>query len=698
MQPRPHQIEALEAIRSIGPSGRALAVLACGTGKTLIGRMAALERAGDDGRVMLLVPSKELLRQTYEDWQRDVPGGVDGLLVFSDPSVGEANATTDSDKIATFLRTETGRIRLLLCTYQSAARVAEAYEADVDLPPLDVMVLDEAHRTAGPGGHAYALVLDDNRIPATTRIALTATAKVHPAGDGTQDVVSMDDPSLYGERVYELTFGAAIQKKLLSDFRVAVVLVADEEVHQVLLEQTSLPRGDELTTSQVAAQIAVARAVEEYGLRRIIAFHGRRERSRVFTNTLGSTASTVTRVPIEALHVDGTSNPSERRAVLAKLANPDEGGATVLSNIQVLTEGVDVPSVDSVVFADPKTSKIAIAQAVGRALRLHPGKDKPSVIVLPVYLAPGESPETVLEGSDFRHVWAVLSSLRDFDERMDSSFSQARMEFGEQEFTGQDRSVSLPSAIEILGEDGVLQSKLHEALKLHILTNTTESWLDRYGKLKAYLEFTGDVPKNSYVTPQGDALGSFAASQKTNYKKGVLLPSRAELLEKLPGWNWGKRQERYPEIDEPALMELVDEFNNVLRDHSVESELRSMRMIKLAYRCERLVPEFKWPPSKYRAFVNNAVGTMHGLWNRTKDHPNSLYHQTVKGEELAAEFRKVAEEGDPSTRRERMADIARSFEEIFPHFKVSEYRHDPWFLEEAERMKAHFRQQEQRTP
>ncbi|MFI2616610.1 DEAD/DEAH box helicase family protein [Streptomyces sp. NPDC018584] len=689
MQPRPHQIEALEAIRAIGPSGRALAVLACGTGKTLIGRMAALERAGADGRVMLLVPSKELLRQTYEDWQRDVSGGVDGLLVYSDPSVGEANATTEASKIADFLAADSSRVRLLLCTYQSAARVAEAYETRPDLPALDVMVLDEAHRTAGPGGSAYSVVLDNQRIPSATRISLTATAKIHPAGDGTQDVVSMGDPDLYGERVYELTFGSAIQRGLLSDFRVAVVLVTDKEVHQVLLSQQGMPRQEELTTSQVASQIAVARAIEEYGLRRIIAFHGRRDRSRVFTDTLTNTAAKVTSVPIQALHIDGLSSPPERRAVLDRLANPTEGSATVLSNIQVLTEGVDVPSVDSVVFADPKTSKIAIAQAVGRALRLHPGKDKPSVIVLPVYLAPGESPEAVLAGSDFRHVWAVLSSLRDFDERMDATFTQARMDLGEREFTGKDEAIAWPSTIDILGEEESLQDKLHEALKLHLLTNVTESWLDRYGKLKAYMEFTGDMPKNSYVTPQGDALGNFAASQKTNYKRGTLLPSRVELLEALPGWDWGKRQEKYPAFDNDVFMAKVMEFIDVMRDHSIDTSLRNIRMIKLAYQFHDFLPGFKYPATKYKAAVNNAVMAMAGLWTRTGKGSSSTILNILQGEKLAEEFREATQTEDAFLRIQRMRNVAKKFEAIYPNFEVDASRQEPWLIEEAARMKEH---------
>jgi superfamily II DNA or RNA helicase len=588
--------------------------MACGTGKTKVGRDGALARVGSTGLVMVVVPSKWLARQTYLDWAGDVDAPLDALLVYSDPPVGEAAASTDPEIIAEFLNRDTGGLRLLVSTYQSADQVAAAYASTPGLPPVDVMVLDEGHWTAGATGHAYSLPLYDDKIPAVTRLTLTATAKIHPGGDGTQDVVSMDNPELYGERVYELTFGEAIHRKLLADFRVAVVMVTDEEVHQVLLAQEGMPRSEDLSTSQIAAQIAVARAIEKYGSRRIIGFHSRVDRSKAFTRTFNRAASTVTLIPVEALHIDGTTRQSVRHEALQRLAHPADGGATVLSNVAVFTEGVDVPAADAVVFADPKTSKIAIAQAVGRALRLHPEKDQPSVIILPVYLAPGENAEQVLASSEFRHVWAVLSSLRDYDERMDTALATGRIKLGEREFNPEDRDTYLPSAIEILGHDELLHAKLHEAIKLHILTGTTEPWLTRYGKLKAYMTFTGDMPKSDYVTPSGDNLGSFAAAQRAAYTQGTLLPSRQKLLEALPGWQWAKK--RPPKIDEEALHAIVREWLDALRDH--ENPDRHKRLIEIAHRCNEVVPDFSFPHTRYKAYISNAVGSMESLYRRVQ--------------------------------------------------------------------------------
>ena len=610
MEPRPHQRDALKAIESIGASGRALVVMACGTGKTKVGRDAAVARAGESGLVMVVVPSKWLVRQTYLDWLSDSDSPLDALLVYSDPAVGEAAATTDESVIAEWLGRDVAGMRLMVCTYQSADRVAAAYASTPDLPVVDAMVLDEGHWTAGPSGRAYALPLYDDKIPATTRITLTATARVHPDGDGTQDVVSMSDPALYGERVFELTFGEAIQRGLLADYRVAVVVVTDEEVHQVLLAQQHLPRGEELSTGQVAAQIAVSRAVDTYDLRRVVGFHSRVDRSKTFTRTLGRVASAITTVPVQALHVDSTTSHADRQAALQGLAQPGRG-ATVLSNVAIFTEGVDVPAADGVVFADPKASKVAITQAVGRALRLHPDKDQ-SVIILPVYLAPGENAEQVLASSEYRHVWAVLSALRDHDERMDAALTAKRIELGEREVLGGSEQFSMPGMIDMLGPDEVLHGRMREALSLHLLTGATESWLTRYGKLKAYMQFTGVMPRHDYVTPQGDALGRFVQAQKAARAKGVLLPSREGLLEELPGWTWPEK--KAGPIDREALHALVVEWHEA--SGIPEPVERHEKLASLAVRCESLMPDFKYPYSKFRAHINNAVWAMEALYRR----------------------------------------------------------------------------------
>ncbi|WP_240152153.1 helicase associated domain-containing protein [Streptomyces mobaraensis] len=348
----------------------------------------------------------------------------------------------------------------------------------------------------------------------------------------------MDDEELYGKRIYELSFGSAIQRKLLADYEVAIVLVSDQDVHATLLAQSggspaSSGSSDEAT---VAAQIALSRAMHEYDLWQVIAFHSRVARSKAFSATLGVIGATSANVQITSLHMDGKTPTATRSSQLEMLANPPRGRRVVLNNVRTLTEGVDVSSVDGICLVDPKSSQTDIVQAVGRALRLHPDHDRPALILLPVYVAPGESPQAVLEASSFRHVWRVLATLRDQDERMDAALTTARRRLSSDvaENTGVAQSV-LPEKVRIYGSTNI-DANFVAALGVHVLENTTEDWYHFYGLLERYAAAHGHtaVPTST----ESGTLSSWAARQRGLYAAGKLLPKRAALLQAQPGWTW----------------------------------------------------------------------------------------------------------------------------------------------------------------
>lgn len=537
MRPRPHQREALQAIRNHA-GDRALVVMACGTGKTLVGRRAAMERSAST--VLVVVPTLALAEQTYQRWAEDCPRGLEALIVCSDATIGGVGVpvTVNPERIAHFLAPgRSAGMRLLISTYHSAERIAEAYALHA-LPPLDFGIFDEAHHTAGRAGKAFSVVLDNDRIPIASRLSLTATAVVHDGSDGTADVISMTDHSLYGKRIYELPFGRAIQLKLLADYEVAVVLVSDRDVHKALLADGTLnTEPGSATAATAAAQIAVSRAMQEYDLRRLIAFHSRVAHSKRFSATLGAVSAATTGVEITSLHTDAKTSAATRLAQLEMLAHPGPGRRVVLNNCRTLTEGVDVSSVDGVCLVDPKSSETDIIQAVGRALRLHPDHDRPALILLPVYLAPGESPQAVLEASSFRHVWRVLATLRDQDERMDAALTTARrLAAGQTE--GDDARAVLPERIRIYGgTDGTdIDDHFVQALAVHILNHTTENWYHFYGLLERYAAEHGHtaVPTST----QAGTLEAWTNRQRNLHSRGKMRPERAALLERLPGWTW----------------------------------------------------------------------------------------------------------------------------------------------------------------
>lgn len=558
--PRPHQEEALRAIRETSED-RALVVMACGTGKSLVARATAADRMART--VLVTVPTLALADQIYQGWTSHFPDGLDALIVCSDPAVGgmAAPVTVQPERIADFLAPhQSTQQRLLISTYHSVGHVAEAYALRA-LPPLDLIVLDEAHHTAGRAGKAYSVVLDNARIPATFRLSLTATTRIHEGSDGTTDSVSMDDEALYGRRIYDLSFGSAIERKLLADYQVAIVLVSDHDVHATLLAQKGGSRASSASNdaATVAAQIALSRAMREHDLRQVIAFHSRVARSKAFSATLEEISATSADVRIHSLHMDGKTPAATRTSHLEMLANPVDGRRVVLNNVRTLTEGVDVSTVDGVCLVDPKSSQTDIVQAVGRALRLHPDHDRPALILLPVYVSPGESPQAVLEASSFRHVWRVLATLRDQDERMDAALTTARRRLSSEvaEEAGQARAV-LPDKVRIYGSTNI-DDRFVAALSVHVVENTTEDWYHFYGLLERYAATHGHsaVPTST----ESGTLEKWAVRQRSLYAAGKLLPKRAALLEAQPGWTW-RLAESKRELGRTELERFVADYGH----------------------------------------------------------------------------------------------------------------------------------------
>jgi predicted helicase len=473
LQPRPHQLPAIAALAG---HARAWVMMACGTGKTLVARHAAYAEAGPTGLIVVFSPSKRLNRQNRDAWVADTSEPMDVLTVYSDP-----DGTTSPHRIAEFMRSHTGRRRVVFCTYQSAIVLYRLYQINRDIPPFDVMVEDEAHLTASMEGVGYGIVLRDELIPARTRYAFTATPRVHTDPEhGTSAVASMDNESVYGPCVHQLTFGKAISDHLINDFRVVIITVTDADIHRLL---ENAHRDDSLSSAVLAAQVAMAHAIRDYGLNSALAFHSRVDRSRAYTNSLAAICKAVGTGPVVGLHMDGDTSARDRDTMLRRLAKPTPGTCTVLSSVRTISEGVDVPAIQAVQFADPRTEPAAVAQAVGRALRRNPAKvgieqddeeAEAAIVVLPVYLAPGDDPESILLSSKFAAVWSVLAALRDYDERLDSELAKASMQAVKVSLRSP-KPVALPDRVHLkpTGMDALppgLAEKLRTALAAHVMS------------------------------------------------------------------------------------------------------------------------------------------------------------------------------------------------------------------------------------
>lgn len=573
----PHQVEAVDAVVSaIGRGGRTSLVAACGTGKTRIGG-AVGSRLDSQGRVLVVVPTIELLVQTLAAY-RLVRGGDLGraVAVCSDTTIAEMQllegepdvvVTTTTDILASAVA---GRSQVtVLSTYASLPVIADAH-AHHGLAAWDLAVVDEAHRTTGKVSGPWKIIHHDERIPATRRLYMTATPRVAiSSGDA---VVSMDDRRIFGDVSYRLPFSRAIGMGLLADYRVVVPVVTDREVHQLASDENLALRlgASSLQPATVAGQIAVLRTMSEYGVRRAISYHHRVADARTWAAALPATASLMPEpVEVWAGHVSGAQLPHLRRRVLDRLAEPGDELA-VVSNARVLNEGVDVPAVDAVVFSRPRRSAIDTVQAVGRALRTGGRSDKVATIVVPLLLAEGESPEAALEGSEWEPVWQVLRALRDHDDRLDDDLRLRRREVGEgRPFEILPREHKLPTWLKVAGIE--VPDAFARSILIRAVRATTPTWEEFYGAACAYrkVQGTADIPM-TWITADGLRLGDWLRRQRVAYNAGDLSEERTALLEEL-GVVWHQLEESWMATYEEVKRRAAEQGHFAFDDHEVTS-------------------------------------------------------------------------------------------------------------------------------
>ncbi|SOE19065.1 DEAD/DEAH box helicase family protein [Streptomyces sp. OK228] len=414
---RPHQQEALAAITGAYARGerRVTAVSACGTGKTLTA-VATARHIAADGRVLVAVPTLELLTQTIRRWRE---GGRTGLMVglssMSQPRSGLPRRTARMVKRPadlTRIVAEQDGPTTVFVTYASLPGLQQAHHSG-QLPAWDLIVVDEAHRTCMSTQEGWGAIHDDRAIPARLRLYMTATPRIFTAGlwDGAP-TATMDRRDIFGPVVYRFGMAEAIERGILADYQVVMPVVGDSQLRSILTRKPHLdPQHGGLRAA--ALQVAVLRAITDHDLQRVLVFHNRIEAAEAFSQDLPDTAVQLKRPDLRAFWVDGTQRIDERRSRLSAFQNAD--GCAVLSNVRVLAEGIDIPAIDSVVFAAPRNSVVDAIQAIGRALRLVPGRGKKATLVLPVYLPDGRATEQALHDSQFEGIYTILQALRAHD-------------------------------------------------------------------------------------------------------------------------------------------------------------------------------------------------------------------------------------------------------------------------------------------
>jgi predicted helicase len=499
---RAHQIEAIDNVVScFQTADRGQLVMACGTGKTFV-CLWVKERLKAK-KTLVLVPSLGLLSQILSEWTFAARERFDALCVCSDQTVNKREedeaislvsdlpfpVSSDVREIAHFLKQN--RDQVVFSTYQSSALIAQAQKNN-DAPYFDLVIADEAHRCAGKGDSPFQTVLDDGLISSKRRLFATATPRVYrtslkkAADELGVEVVDMNDEESFGKQFHTLTFGEAIKRDLLTDYRVLIVGVDNERIKEWIENRrlVATDTGHETDARSLASQIGLLKAIKDWNLRRLISFHGRVKRAREFSEDIiqvGEWLDDAHRPSSKlwAEYVSGEMPTIACRQKLKRLKNVGNDEIGVLSNARCLSEGVDVPALDGVAFIDPRSSEIDIIQSVGRAIRLSENKTM-GTIVIPVFIEQTENAVEALQASEFKPIWDVLEALKSHDDRLSDELDQLRIELGAK----RKRSVGSGDLTKIVFDlPTSVNENFAQSLRAHLVEQTTESWMFWYGLL-----------------------------------------------------------------------------------------------------------------------------------------------------------------------------------------------------------------------
>ena len=472
-QLRPHQRTALnDVIAGFTTADRGQLIMACGTGKTYTSLKIAERQTGAGGRILFLVPSLSLLSQSLREWAAHHEwAGLRTFAVCSDIKVGRNNEdinaydlaippTTDGRKLADGLQSDLpdGHAQLVFATYQSIGVVHEAQQQGA--LPFDLVICDEAHRTTGvdlKGEEAsyFTRVHDGDYLKAHKRLYMTATPRIYKDSakqrarekDQVAEIYSMDDSDKYGDTLHRLDFSEAVAKDLLSDYKVLVLMVnqdhADAALQPLLGGSANINLDDASKivgcwnglSKRIADEDAMPQT-DTAPMRRAVAFCQTINMSKAVAQTFQgivdqyreSSPDDEKALGCKVEHVDGTQNALKRNQALEWLKDePGENECRILSNVRCLSEGVDVPALDAVLFLSPRNSQVDVVQAVGRVMRKAEGKEY-GYVILPVCVKQDSSPEQALQDEkNYKVVWQVLQALRAHDDRFNAEINKIEL-------------------------------------------------------------------------------------------------------------------------------------------------------------------------------------------------------------------------------------------------------------------------------
>ena len=479
--PREHQNKAISNVNEyFKGNDRGKLIMACGCGKTYTSLKIAEKETNGNGLVLFLVPSIALLGQTLREWCAESEKPIYPICICSDPAITKKTDNDDMSVVDLALpastnvpniihqyelakQQHTDGMIVVFSTYQSIDVISKAQEVinkrQKDSCIFDLVICDEAHRTTGvvlkdKEEASFTKVHNNDCIVAKKRMYMTATPRLYTdaskqkAQENDAILCSMDDESIYGQEMYRIGFGEAVSKNLLADYKVLILTLKEEQIPTALQNVIS-DKTNEINTDDISKLIGCINALSKRVLSTDEAFNDDKSPmtkavafcqnikvsqkiSGMFNNHKDAYYDSLTQeersqlVGVESKHIDGTMGASQRDELLSWLKNApkDSNECHILTNVKCLSEGVDVPSLDAVMFLSAKNSQVDVVQSVGRVMRTAPNK-KYGYIIIPIVVPSGVKPEEALDDNErYKVVWTVLNALRAHDDRFHAEINK----------------------------------------------------------------------------------------------------------------------------------------------------------------------------------------------------------------------------------------------------------------------------------
>ena len=477
---KPHQTEAIDNVHEhFKNADRGKLIMACGTGKTYTALKIAEKETNGKGLILVLVPSISLMGQTLTEWYYDAEKPINAICICSDVEVSKKKGNNEDIDTASVVNlalpasTDVANIlkqfkhieklgnyglTVVFSTYQSIDVISKAQKKLGNI--FDLIVCDEAHRTtgvtlAGEDESAFVKVHDKNFLKAKKRLYMTATPRLfsddskNRADINDAVLCSMDDENLYGKEIHRLGFGKAVEEGLLADYKVLVLTLSDQDISpsvqkMVADDEYSINSDDaskligciSALSKQIVGDEGVVKETDPLPMKRAVAFCQKISVSKEITNNFNAVSEKyIADLPedkqekilnVASRHIDGTMNATARDNLLGWLKDESDE-CRILTNVRCLSEGVDVPSLDAVMFLSARNSQIDVVQSVGRVMRLSEGK-KYGYIIIPVIIPSDIPPEKALDDNTrFKVVWTVLNALRAHDDRFNATINKIEL-------------------------------------------------------------------------------------------------------------------------------------------------------------------------------------------------------------------------------------------------------------------------------